>query len=84
MWTVSSGSDVNRPVGRTGRVGRPRFLQDRRDGVKATRPVFTGRGRHDGRGLPGTAKTPFPADILRPRPTFTASADIKHSGVLWE
>jgi hypothetical protein len=34
-------SDVNRPVGRPGTVGRPRIPQDGRDGAKAVRPVLT-------------------------------------------
>jgi hypothetical protein len=34
-------SDVNRPVGRPGTVGRPRFPRDGRDGAKAVRPVLT-------------------------------------------
>ena len=39
--TPFPSSDVNRPVGRSGTVGRPRFLQDGRDGTKAVRPVLT-------------------------------------------
>jgi hypothetical protein len=34
-------SDINRPVGRPGTVGRPRFLQDGRDGAKAVHPFLT-------------------------------------------
>jgi len=40
-FLVKAASDVNRPVGRPGTVGRPRFLQDGRDGAKAVRPVLT-------------------------------------------
>jgi len=39
-WSVIL-SDVNRPVGRPGTVGRPGFPQDGRDGAKAVRPVLT-------------------------------------------
>jgi len=52
-------------------VNRPRFLQDGQDGTEVLRPALTRRGRHDGRGPPGTAKTLSPADIYRPWPIST-------------
>ena len=42
MHTVPlTTSDVNRPVGRPGTVGHPRFLQDGPDCTKAFGPVLT-------------------------------------------